>query len=225
MKVFLSTTNQLPSRNFKNDYMSKMAFGSQKISFGDSFKKDIEKQSQIDFLTKKISNFRATGNNNSYAGSLYYAINYFNELKKMKVKTIISLSYDCQSECKRAGLKYFGFAIPDSSNYDYDDKADKKEIAKNVCKFFEVVNEGNFFIGCNSGEGKVNKALYLNALLNPKFNDKNINIYNIDQRIAWEFMKIYQCFSEEDKKHLGYTEEFEKRIKDFSDEKGITSYL
>ncbi len=225
MKVFLSTTNQLLSRNFKNDYISKMAFSSQKISFGDSFKKDTEKQNQIDFLIKKIANFRAAGNNNSYAGSLYYAINYFNELKKMKVKTIISLSYDCSSECRQAGLKYFGFDIPNSNQYDYNNLKDQEEIAKNTCEFFEFINKGNFFIGCNSGKGKVNKALYLNALLNPKFDDKKIDIYEMSKETAWEFLKIHQFLSEKDKKKLGYTEEFEKRIKKFSDEKGITSYL
>lgn len=225
MKVFLNTTKQISSRNLKNNYMSKITFGSEKISFGDSFKKDTKKQSEIDFLTQNIAKFRAIGNNNSYAGSLYYAVNYFNELKKTKVKTIISLSYDCSLECKHAGLKYFGFDIPNSMKYDYDNLKDQEEIAKNTREFFEVINKGKFFIGCNSGEVKVNKALYFNALLNPKFEDKNIDIYEMDQKTAWEFLKIHQFLSEKDKKKLGYTQEFEKRIKDFSDAKDITKYL
>ncbi|HPT41509.1 MAG TPA: hypothetical protein PLG15_03905 [Candidatus Gastranaerophilaceae bacterium] len=214
MKVFLSTVS-----------LPKVQFGNKDNQADNNFKTKTEKQSLIEFLTQRIAKFRAVGENNSYAGAVNSSTYYLNELKQLNIKTVIDLSDDNHQEFKNAELNYFNFAIPDSSDYDYDAASDKKEISEKTCKFFEIVNKGNFFICCNSGVVNVGIALYLNALLNPKFKDKNINIYNIDQRTAWEFLKIHQCFTDEDKKKLGYTEEFEKRIKKFSDEKGITPYL
>ena len=89
-------------------------------------------------------------------------------------------------------------------------KGDARDLCNMLVEFIQTMQKGNVLIGCELGTDKTDFALWLNEFFNPKtetYVDGALRGIYID--IA---KKIYQHLSQEDKKVMGWDEEFDKNF-------------
>lgn len=87
------------------------------------------------------------------------------EVKKSGIKRIIDLRSEGEvskaalNSIKKLELEYFNFPVEDE-NW-------SKESLQKITELINVINKGDFYIGCANGESRTNLAVALNYLLNP----------------------------------------------------------
>lgn len=75
------------------------------------------------------------------------------------------------------------------------------------------MQEDNIYIGCQHGANDTDIALILNDFFNPKLEGKiKTKIQPTESDFPIKLNTIYDMFTKEDKKLLGWTNEFEKRL-------------
>ncbi|HPT41899.1 MAG TPA: hypothetical protein PLG15_05905, partial [Candidatus Gastranaerophilaceae bacterium] len=169
----------------------------------------------IEKLTSSIQhNIKSFGKlkNNGYRGSIIDSMKNLETLKKLGVKTAISLyplyDYEGEDKCKKEGIEYFYIEMPpDFNNID-------SGYCKKFVKFSELTKQGNFILGCEFGTYKTNFAMTAYKILNP--HNPLLTHYDQDYEINYtdwiNIVDIYETLSADDKKELGYTSEVEEEI-------------
>lgn len=85
-----------------------------------------------------------------------------------------------------------------------------KNFINNFTDFITTINKDHFYIGCDLGTDKTDDILMLSKWLNPK--DKQFASKNPSAKIVY-IESLYKNLTEADKQQLGYTPEFEEKLK------------
>ena len=86
---------------------------------------------------------------------------------------------------------------------------DVKDFCGNFVKFIQKKKKKNVLIGCEFGTHDTDFALWLNKLFNPK---GKTMVNRIDIYDGFKIKRIYQLLSQEDKKAMGWDDEFDKNF-------------
>ena len=86
---------------------------------------------------------------------------------------------------------------------------EKEKFNKNFVEFIQTMQKGNVLIGCDLGINRTNRALCLNFFFNPK---AKITHRGHDRYFGYKMVNIYKNLSDEDKKAMGWDEEFDKNF-------------
>lgn len=149
-------------------------------------------------------------------------------LKEMGIDTIVDFRGEATGEfaekCKRAGLKYYNFNLNNvinMTNPEYFLREDNERtkispvFVDRLQKFFEMVNEGNVYMGCQFGVDRTNIGLFMNYLMNSE-------VENAPTIITWPYenkksvanrnikivKKIVKRLTPEQRKQLGIPEDY-----------------
>ncbi len=82
-------------------------------------------------------------------------------------------------------------------------------LKKNEMASENTLKKGNVLIGCDLGISRTNCALCLDFFFNPK---AEIIHRGYDRYFGYEMVNIYKNLSDEDKKAMGWDEEFDKNF-------------
>jgi len=230
MSVNFSAKNNIPRKIITADKMK--------------LPKVVEKTKIIKELN--IPNYRMV-NSTSISGGTFSnrSILDLSELKSCGIETIIDFRGEAQQSfadsCKRLGLNYFNFNLNNVINmtnpeYFIPKKNERTMISdKFVSKlkvFFDLVNRGNAYIGCQFGVDRTNIGLVLNYLMNPKTEtaptiltwpyEKKKMIANKNIKVV---KKIIKRLTPEQKQYLGIPEDYssilQERIYRLLDKNGL----
>ena len=230
MSVNFSAKNNIPRKIITADKMK--------------LPKVVEKTKIIKELN--IPNYRMV-NSTSISGGTFSnrSILDLSELKSCGIETIIDFRGEAQQSfadsCKRLGLNYFNFNLNNVINmtnpeYFIPKKNERTMISdKFVSKlkdFFDLVNRGNAYIGCQFGVDRTNVGLVLNYLMNPKTEtaptiltwpyEKKKMIANKNIKVV---KKIIKRLTPEQKQYLGIPEDYssilQERIYRLLDKNGL----
>ncbi len=168
----------------------------------------------------QIRNFKKINYNNVYSGSAKDSKQYLEILKENQIKNIVLLYDDEKKEyfdlCEKLGLGCLFFVEPrieDLENPIPELKEKQRNIAaQEVVKFFKMINKGDCFMGCEYGNYRTKRAIWLSALLNPESLIK-LDINDIPTEESARIFEIYKCLTKKDKKELEYTDAFEAQLK------------
>ena len=165
------------------------------------------------FNVHRISDSRRYSPNIYRGSTLYDAPEWVvQKIKDAGIKTVINLadygdSY--KNKIEQNGLEYMDFNISGMrySFWDDDTKKDK------LIAFIKAMQKEYVYLGCEFGTYKTDAAIIFNNLFNPKVKGY-CKIYSPEMvddipQIADE---IYLNMTEEDKKELGWTPEFEQEF-------------
>ena len=163
-----------------------------------------------------INSFKNIGNN-CLKGGLSGASEYVKELKDYGIREFIMLCspIECNiiEECEKHDMPITRIYIPIR---DLESKQQIRYFENNIRtnQFVNVVKalrKGDCFVGCESGNIRTKRFLAIVKILDPecKLDLKNLDIYPGDYKCA---KLIYEHLSDEEKKSLGYTEKFEKKL-------------
>ena len=86
---------------------------------------------------------------------------------------------------------------------------EKEKFNKKFVEFIQTMQKGNVLIGCDLGINRTNCALCLDFFFNPK---AKITHRGHDRYFGHEMVNIYKNLSDEDKKAMGWDEEFDKNF-------------
>ena len=205
------------------------------------------KEKAIEALDKLyITNYRVV-NSTSVSGATFSdrSIMDLMSLKEMGIDTIIDFRGEAMSDfakiCKKAGLKYYNFNLNNVNNMtnpEYFIREENERIkitqafVEKLQKFFEMVNEGNVYMGCQFGIDRTNIGLFLNYLMNS-------NVENAPTIITWPYERkkavanrnirivrnIIKHLTPEQRKQLGIPEDYnvmlQIRIYEILDKNGL----
>lgn len=205
------------------------------------------KDKAIETLQKlAISNYRVV-NSTSVSGATFSdrSIMDLVSLKEMGIDTIIDFRGEAMGEfakaCERAGFKYYNFNLNNVNNLtnpEYFIREENEPIkvtpafVEKLKKFFEMVNEGNVYMGCQFGIDRTNIGLFLNYLMNS-------NVENAPTIITWPYERkkavanknirivrnIIKHLTPEQRKQLGIPEDYncmlQIRIYEILDKNGL----
>lgn len=205
------------------------------------------KDKAIETLQKlAISNYRVV-NSTSVSGATFSnrSIMDLKSLKEMGIDTIIDFRGEAMNDfaklCERAGLKYYNFNlnnVNNMSNPEYFVREDNERIkvtavfVEKLKKFFDMINEGNVYMGCQFGVDRTNIGLFLNYLMNS-------NVENAPTIITWPYERkktvanknirivrnIIKRLTPEQRKQLGIPEDYnymlQIRIYEILDKNGL----
>lgn len=135
------------------------------------------------------------------------------DIKNKGVKTVVDLvgyGEGYKGEVEQVGLKYYSYNIFDNwwKKTDFD-----TEDIKTLVNFIKKVQKGNIYIGCQHGANDTDVALILNDFFNPLLEGKiKTTIQPSDSDFPIKLNTIYDLFTKEDKKILGWTTDFEKKL-------------
>ena len=139
---------------------------------------------------------------------------YLHNLQDKGIKTVIDLvdyGDTYKESVTNAGLKYYKYNIYDNwwNRYDFA----SREYINELVKFLSKMQEGNIYIACQHGANDTDIALILNDFFNPLLEDKcPTTIPPNDSDFPIKLNTIYDALKKSDKKKLGWTKEFEKRL-------------
>ena len=88
-----------------------------------------------------------------------------------------------------------------------------KDAVDNFVNFMQTVEKGHFYISCDHGVNKTNKALMLIAYFSPICSEYEYQAYVPGRQQLRNMQAIYKALTPNDKKKLGYTEEFDSKLK------------
>ena len=201
--------------NYRDDYYKN------KIPLPEKFKKytratigsPVTDERMKDFL---INSFKDIGNN-CYKGGLAGASDYVKQLSECGIKRFIMLCEPKETgiaeKCEKFGVPLSAIHIPD---YPLDSELQIKKFRSKITSQLFVdamlaLREGNCFVGCESGNIRTKKFLSVIQMLDPgcKLNLIGLEPEKDDCLIA---RIVYNRLSDNVKKLLGYTEDFEKQL-------------
>lgn len=109
------------------------------------------------------------------------------------------------------------YRLPEKEIQDFIQSAGKihsessREFIGKLIDFIHVLNEGNFYIACQFGHDRTNRALVMNSVFNPQY--KNfIDTEPLQPENIGYMRNLYNKLADEDKKAMGYTEEFDAEV-------------
>ncbi len=127
-----------------------------------------------------IKNLRQLGNGVISGATLEGRPQLLTKIKNAGIKTIVDFRSEAtpliQKECEQAGLKYFKFGL-NHTIFENKPFTVAPDFAKKLKQFFEIMNHGDAFIGCQFGIDRTNSGILLNYFVNPqsaKFNVPSI---------------------------------------------------
>ena len=88
-----------------------------------------------------------------------------------------------------------------------------KDAVDSFVEFIQAVEQGHFYISCDHGVNKTNKALMLIAYFSPKCDENEYTAYAPGKQQLKNMQTIYKALTPEDKAKLNYTEDFDKKLK------------
>ena len=94
-------------------------------------------------------------------------------------------------------------------NHKQEYKIEKEYFNENFVKFIQTMQKGCVLIGCECGIGRTDYALCLDFFFNPK---AEIRHFGCTKKFGWTMVNIYKNLSDEDKKSMGWDEEFDKNF-------------
>lgn len=154
------------------------------------------------------------GSNNIHRGqTLVEKPEYLKALKQKNIETIIDLvgyGKTYEKGVKDAELDYYVYNIYENwwevSSFDVSHK-------NKLVNFLKKMQQGNIYIGCQHGANDTDIALILNDFFNPLLEGKiKTTIKPSDSDFPVKLNTLYDLFTQEDKKLLGWTKDFEKRL-------------
>lgn len=184
---------------------------------------NINIEPKIDFEKLKalnIPNLQVVENKGVRGESLSADRNYkfLSKIKDYGIKQIIDLRTADYTEkfakkCENFGLKYTHIPI-DSKN------TSPREILDNLPKLFKLLDDGNYYIACAQGRHRTDIAFAMNYLLNPKTKEIPKMYGHVkDGKLRYDDIfaranSLVKNMTQEDKKILGWTPEFESGFKE-----------
>ena len=182
-----------------------------------------------------ILNFR-TVNSTSVSGGTF-SVRSDIDLKSLKdagIKTIVDFrgeaTKDFANRCKDLNIKYFHFNLNNvinMTNPEYFIREDNERIKisskfiEKLQEFFELVKEGNVYMGCQFGIDRTNIALFMNYLMNSKVEnaptvltwpyEKKKMVANKNIKIV---KKIIKRMTPEQRKQLNIPEEYHPMLQE-----------
>ena len=156
---------------------------------------------------------------NNYRGStLYDSPDWvFDKLKEAGIKTVINFgdygnSY--KEKVERNGLNYFDFDMNYFLLESYVADAERVKRKDRVVGFIQQMQKEYNYMGCECGTYKTDIAVYLNTLFNPQVKGY-CKIYspNAVGSVPNIAADVYERLTPEDKEKMGWTPEFEDRVK------------
>lgn len=169
----------------------------------------------ISDLEKNHEMQKIEGSNNIYRGqTLVEKPEYLKAINQLKgIKTVIDLvgyGKTYEEDVKKAGMDYFVYSI--YKNW-WNTPAINSEHKNKLVQFLKKMQEGNIYIGCQHGANDTDVALILNDFFNPLLEGKaKTKITPNDSDFPIKLNSLYDLFTKEDKKLLGWTKEFEQRL-------------
>ena len=86
---------------------------------------------------------------------------------------------------------------------------DRKELCDNFVRFIQTMQRENVLIGCEFGTKTTDYAIQLDYFFNPK---ADIMLFGKDKYFGIKMQRIYELLSDDDKKAMGWDEEFDKNF-------------
>ncbi len=178
-----------------------------------------------------IKNFRLIDSNSVRGASLTSAkFPLLKALKDFGISTIIDLRREAGDEssyakkCANVGLDYFGIPINDSMPEFTTFGKPNAEFIERLSNFFDLMNRGQVYMGCQLGLHRTDLAVSLNYLLNP--NEPSApptlshmffkNEENVTGKCIAAVKNLFRNLSQEDKIKIGlgeyFTDIFNSRI-------------
>lgn len=128
-------------------------------------------------------------------------------LKQNDITTIVDFRGGTQplieNACQKTGLNYFNFDFNHTISQGKGAMPAPKDFIDQLKQFFNVMNKGHAYVGCQYGIHRTNAALIFNNILNNadnqypapeilrRFGDKNINnMINFFVRKVWKTVRI-----------------------------------
>lgn len=97
------------------------------------------------------------------------------KLKDAGISTIVDFRGDATAklaqECQKLGMEYMQFPLDHTLSVGKKSSLPRKvatDFVIKMKKFFEIMNKGNAYVGCNYGIDRTNVGLAYNYFLNPK---------------------------------------------------------
>jgi len=172
---------------------------------------------QLNIMIKELEKYhemRQIDHTNIYRGqALESHPKYLNALKEKGIKTVIDLvnyGKDYQEAVEQAGLNYYMYDICDNW---WNSKSIDNTHKSKLVDFLHKMQEDNIYIGCRQGINDTDVAFLLNDFFNPLLEGKEqTKIPANDCDFPIKLNTIYDLFTPEDKKLLGWTKEFEQKL-------------
>ena len=102
----------------------------------------------------------------------------------------------------------------DGLNYNTDYAAhwenEKQNFVDNLVEFTDLINQGNFYIGCHFGTQGTQEGLAINNIVNEK--TQLIFARGILMTYAHNYLHLLENLNENDRKKLGMSDEFYEQI-------------
>ena len=179
------------------------------------------KDSGIEIKDEQIRKMRISSakyiGNDCYKGGMTSVSEHVKELKEIGIKKIIVLCNPFETNIKQACEENEMPLICVYTPLTFQDKNTEKDFIENFSgmNFLSSVKslqEGNVFIGCESGNIRTNRFLHAVKLLDPmcKLN-LGASDYDLYDFVLAQW--IYKELSSEKKQALNYTPEFEQNLK------------
>ena len=96
-----------------------------------------------------------------------------------------------------------------SNNY----STEYQKAVNSFVNFMQAVEKGHFYISCDHGINKTNKALMLIAYFSPVCGEREYTSYSPSEQQLKSMQVIYKALTPKDKENLGYSESFDKKVK------------
>lgn len=144
----------------------------------------------------------------------------FQEVKEKGIKRIVDLRSEVNSTVNgrlsiKDGKKYIDTIEYVHVPVSYNNGQEDLETIKCLPKFFEAMNKGNVYIGCNLGSHRTDFAVALNYALNTQTKSASPILYLKPQDATSGVQRIYNKImkmSPEDLKMLGLNEDFLSKL-------------
>lgn len=96
-------------------------------------------------------------------------------------------------------------------NYKAEINNERRRFMNKFIEFVNVINQGFFYIGCDFGEYRTPNILALNTYFNPR---KGIHdVLPTNEFILESIKNMYKNLTDNEKIRLGFTEEYDKKLK------------
>ena len=141
------------------------------------------------------------------------AIEILKEAGIEKVVDLYGYGDDYKEALENNGFKYYCYPMHDfmSSHNRYSSEEQKDMLVD----FIKTMQGDNIYMGCNTALGTTDEAAMLNDIFNPKFRGGSWLSSVASERCEsiWEYaQEMYELMTEDDKKSMGWTPEFEQKF-------------
>lgn len=122
-------------------------------------------------LNLGINNLRKIGNGVIAGATLEGQPQLLSRVKDAGIRTIVDFRSEAtpqiEEECRVLGLRYFKLGLNHTISEGQEMKI-SRSFASRLKEFFNIMNEGDAYIGCKYGIDRTNSGLLLNYFFNPQ---------------------------------------------------------